>query len=201
MRNKWWWLGLGLILLVIIFSKQFTQLLEKPLMVYQEPVPVNVIVVHGGGTTKDKKLPLLAQQRLNHGLYLWRQGLAPQLLVTGGKINGSIEADLMAEDLVSRGVPVNSIIKEGESTNTYENVKNSSAILNKNKFTSAIIVTSPYHSYRVQKTWLKNWSAGQIYISSAPKTLSQTSINSFSALTNVIREYLAIAWYKINGRL
>lgn len=201
MKKYWIWFCVGLILLVIIFSKQLTGFLEKPLIVYQEPLSADIIVVHGGGVTEDKKLPLLAQQRLNYGLSLWRQGLAPQILVTGGKINNEIEADLMAEDLNLRGVPATSVIKENNSVNTFENVKNSLIIIKKNNFKSAIIVTSPYHSYRVQKTWQKNWPEGEIYVSSAPKNLLQVGVNNLAGLTTVIREYLAIVWYKINQKL
>src|SRR5688572_23423601 len=47
------------------------------------------------------------QARLNHAADLWREGYAPVIVVTGGKIPGdqSTEAGASAEYLATKGVP------------------------------------------------------------------------------------------------
>ena len=186
----------------LVFPKYFTSLLEKPLSIYQEPISSDIIIVHGGGTTANDKLPLLAQQRINQGLLLWRAGLAPQILVTGGptsKIN--VEADIMAQDLENRGVPKSSIIEEDKSLNTHENVLNSLKILKENNFKSALIVTSAYHSLRTKLVWQKAWPQGKIILSPAARTITQSGVNPYKSLWNVTREYVALAWYLLRGWL
>lgn len=188
------------ILCPLLFPKFFTNQLEKPLVVSQTPITADVIVIHGGSTTKNNKLPLLAQQRLTHGLFLWRKGLASYILVTGGETQfNNVEAEVMANELITRGVPKNNILLEDKSSSTKENVINSVKILKKNNFNSVLVVTSPYHSLRTTLVWKKFWPNKNLTVSPAEKTIANEKVNPYRALFSIVREYTALIWYKLNN--
>jgi uncharacterized SAM-binding protein YcdF (DUF218 family) len=88
------------------------------------------VVVLGGGTRVHEYPRLLTEvneagDRVIFGAWLYRQGVAARLVVTGGAIEwlGSThaEAEGMRELLMFMGVPDDAIILEDASQNTYDN--------------------------------------------------------------------------------
>src|SRR5688500_7244877 len=62
------------------------------------------------------------RRRVERGVALFRRGLAPILIVTGGRApDGSIEADVMARYARSLGVPEDAIRREPRARDTAEN--------------------------------------------------------------------------------
>jgi len=98
------------------------------------------------GTTPS---PFLAA-RVNEGVRLLNEGLGDYIIVSGGKGPGEgiSEAESMKNLLVSQGVDPYRIIVEDESGSTYENIRNSGALMAKNGFKSAVIVSNKYHLKR-----------------------------------------------------
>ena len=68
--------------------------------------PADAIVVLGAAQYDGRPSPQLAA-RLDHALDLWNEGLAPTIVVTGGKQPGDrfTEAEASADYLIERGVP------------------------------------------------------------------------------------------------
>ena len=62
--------------------------------------------------------------RLDHVVELWPRGLAPIVVVTGGKQPGDrfTEAEASARYLVDHGVPETAIMFENEGQSTYESL-------------------------------------------------------------------------------
>lgn len=84
-------------------------------LVVQDPLsPSDAIFCFG---SRDRGVPAQAAR-------LFREGAAPLVMVSGGGlIDGArSEAEVFAEDLVARGVPIERIVTEHASTNTGENV-------------------------------------------------------------------------------
>jgi uncharacterized SAM-binding protein YcdF (DUF218 family) len=119
---------------------------------------VQVMVILGGGTD-----PMIyprqttelnsAGDRVFYGAYLYQQGKAEKLLVSGGRIDwmdgsASAPADEMADILTLMGVPAESIIREDRSLNTYENAVNCAEILREMGVEQVILVTSAMHMPR-----------------------------------------------------
>jgi uncharacterized SAM-binding protein YcdF (DUF218 family) len=68
------------------------------------------------------------------------------VVASGGRRWGtSVEADVMARELVFRGVPVPTIVRERCSLSTRDNARFSAAILARHRVARAVIVTSPWH--------------------------------------------------------
>lgn len=92
------------------------------------------------------------ERRVRRGVELFREGLAPVLVVTGGRDpDGAIEADVMARYAAELGVPASAIVRERRSRDTAENAGYSIAALCRQRERcrpSVIVVSSPYHLRR-----------------------------------------------------
>ena len=111
--------------------------------------PVDAIVVMGAAQYDGRPSPQLAA-RLDHVAELWPQGLAPMVVVTGGKQPGDrfTEAEASAAYLEERGVPADAIVQEGEGRTSYESLQGVARLLGERGLDSVLIVTDPFHSLR-----------------------------------------------------
>jgi len=111
--------------------------------------PVDAIVVLGAAQYDGRPSPQL-QARLDHALLLWGQGVAPLVVVTGGKqpADRFTEAEASAKYLVSGGVPVDSIALENTGRTTRESLLGVREIIRVRNLSSLLLVTDPYHAER-----------------------------------------------------
>lgn len=87
------------------------------------PKPASVIVILGCKVHLDGTPSIALQRRIEAGAALFHAGLAPEILVSGGSVNGSPnEATSMSQALQVLGVPDQAILLESTSQNTWENV-------------------------------------------------------------------------------
>jgi uncharacterized SAM-binding protein YcdF (DUF218 family) len=122
-------------------------------------VPQGDVIVVLGGATREVGYPRTitevneAGDRLLHAAWLYQQGAAPHILISGGTApwispEGPPEAQGMANLMVMMGVPREAIWLEPESRNTYENAVNSFEILEAHDAQRIILVTSALHMPR-----------------------------------------------------
>ncbi|KJH71276.1 YdcF family protein [Aliterella atlantica] len=90
--------------------------------------------------------------RVLYGATLYRQGLAPLIIVSGGRIewkgSGPPEAEDMTEILTQIGVPRSAIVQEPNSYNTHDNAVNVKKILQQRGINRILLVTSAMHMPR-----------------------------------------------------
>jgi uncharacterized SAM-binding protein YcdF (DUF218 family) len=87
--------------------------------------------------------------RAAHAAELYRQGLAPYVLASGGPTHPeTTEAAALARLLERDGVPRERVVLEDRSLNTIQNIRNSQAIMAEHGWHSAILVTEPFHIRR-----------------------------------------------------
>ena len=109
----------------------------------------DVIIVLGAPATNECHPSLMMQQRVSKGIELYKKGLASKIIFTGSSVaNNCVEANVMYEYAVSKGVPDSTIFVEPKARNTYQNAFFSVGIMKQNKFKSAAIVTSEFHRKR-----------------------------------------------------
>lgn len=111
--------------------------------------PADAIVVMGAAQYDGRPSPQLAA-RLDHVVSLWNDGVAPTVVVTGGKQPGDrfTEAAASARYLEDRGVPAGVIIEVGEGATTYESVAAAAPVMADLGIDSVALVTDPYHALR-----------------------------------------------------
>ena len=122
-----------------------------------EKIPIaDAIVVLGGmtrGTVSGTELSDLdgGIDRLFFGARLFKSGKAPILVLSGGNAEGyQPESEAMAKYLGVLGVPVDAMLLESESRNTYQNGLKTSLILEKHGVNRILLVTSAYHMRRAK---------------------------------------------------
>lgn len=116
---------------------------------HTEPRAAEVIIVLGARVYPDH-LSTALRERLDTAIQLYRQGLAAQVIVSGGQgaDEPTTEAMAMRDYLVRHGVAAPAVHLEERSFNTLQNLQNSREIMGELGFTRAILVTSDYHVLR-----------------------------------------------------
>jgi uncharacterized SAM-binding protein YcdF (DUF218 family) len=118
----------------------------------EEARPADVILVLGAAEYRGKPSPVL-QARLNHALWLYRQGLAPRILTTGGRGGDPrfTEGEVARAYLAQHDVPSESIMVESEGETTVYSTAAAAEIMRRMNLKSCIVVSDGYHIYRVKK--------------------------------------------------
>jgi uncharacterized SAM-binding protein YcdF (DUF218 family) len=120
--------------------------------VRDEARAADVVVVLGAAAYRGKPSPIL-KARLDHGLNLYRQRLAPRILTTGGAGGDPdfTESETGRAYLIRRGVPSEAIILEPEGESTAYSTAAVSEIMQRMNLTSCIVVSDGYHIFRAKK--------------------------------------------------
>jgi uncharacterized SAM-binding protein YcdF (DUF218 family) len=117
-----------------------------------EARPADVIMVLGAAEYRGRPSPIL-EARLNHALFLYRQGLAPLIITTGGKGGDPryTEGEVGRAYLSRHGVPSESIVVESEGETTVYSTAAAAEIMRRMNLHSCIVVSDGYHIYRVKR--------------------------------------------------
>ena len=115
-----------------------------------EERPADAIVVLGAAQYDGRPSPVFAA-RLEHAVALYRAGVAPRFVVTGGKRSGdrTTEAAVAREYAIAHGVPRSAIFGEDEAHNTLDSLRAVAGELRERGLRSAVLVSDPTHIYRV----------------------------------------------------
>lgn len=111
---------------------------------------VDAIVVLGAAQYNGRPSAIL-KARLDHAIRLYDDGLAPYLVVTGGKAEGdrTTEAASARAYALAKGVPRNAILVEDQGRTTLESLRAVAAILHERGLTSTLFVSDRTHMLRV----------------------------------------------------
>ena len=115
--------------------------------------PSDAVVVLGAAQYDGTPSPAFAA-RLDHARDLYEDGVAPLIVVTGGKQAGDrfTEAAVGADYLIERGVPDAAILRETTSRNSWESLQASSRFLFPRGVERIVLVSDPFHSLRIRLT-------------------------------------------------
>lgn len=111
--------------------------------------PAHAIVVLGAAQYDGKPSPVL-RARVDHAIDLWRRGLAPMLIMTGGRGPGdtTTEAAVERRYAMTKGVPSAAIMLEVEGRSTSESLRNVAGMLQQQS-RDVILVSDPFHMLRL----------------------------------------------------
>lgn len=111
----------------------------------------DAIVVLGAAQWAGRPSPVL-RARLDHGAALWRERVAPMLLLTGGVGDGDTmsEAEVGRRYLVAKGIPASAILVERTGRTTGQSVRSAAAILRGEGLRRVVLVSDPFHALRLR---------------------------------------------------
>jgi uncharacterized SAM-binding protein YcdF (DUF218 family) len=113
--------------------------------------PADAIVVLGAAQFDGRPSKILAA-RLDHAVDLYRRGIAPVVVVTGGKqpADRFTEASVGASYLHDHAVPERALLRETTGRTSWQSLAAASRFLKERKLTSVVLVSDPYHSARIE---------------------------------------------------
>jgi len=114
---------------------------------------VDIILVLGGGISKESQLPEWVLSRLDLAHELFQAGVASKILLSGkGRDNfPKPEAEAMSEYLVKRGMSPQDLLLECQSKDTLQNAYFSRVVhIDPLKIKSALIITNQFHLERTE---------------------------------------------------
>lgn len=114
--------------------------------------PAEAIVVLGAAQYDGRPSPVLAG-RLDHAIELYEDGVAPLVVVTGGKQEGDrfTEAAASYAHLKAAGIPEEAILREEQGRNTWEQLAAATRLLRDLDLESVVLVSDGYHAYRLDR--------------------------------------------------
>ncbi len=118
-----------------------------------DAAPADAIIVLGAAAYDAKPSPVF-EQRISHALALYRRGLAPRVVFTGG-FGGPArfsESQVARRYVLKRGVPSRAILIETRSRTTRQSLAVAAALLQERRVRRVIIVSDPAHMARA--LWL-----------------------------------------------
>lgn len=185
----------GLVLTLLAGAVVYTVSLIMVLVVSQQDQrqPVDAIVVLGAAQYNGRPSPVL-RARLDQALALYREGLAPVVIVTGGVGRGDTtsEAAVGRRYLVAHGVPERAVIAQSDGRNTRASMNGVQQWLRDRQLRRVLLVSDPFHMFRLRLEARR--TALEAYTS--PTESSPISHNPVLELRYLLAEALKIpvAW-------
>lgn len=160
--------------------------------------PAEAIVVLGTAQYNGWPGPVF-RARLDRALTLWRDGYAPLIVVTGGKMpgDGYTEAEAAWNYLVEAGVPPEAIVSENTASDTWESMQGVAALVEPLGVDEVILVSDGFHLFRsrlmARDVGLQAWGS--------PADDSPIRTGGGGELAYVIREAAAVVAHLWQTRL
>ena len=157
----------------------------------QEIHPADAIVIFGAAEYSGRPSPVY-RARLDHGFELYRRGLAPVVIATGGAGEDPhySEGGVGHDYLMRRGIPEANLIAETQGSDTAQSAERVGVIMHANRMHSCIAVSDEYHVFRIRK--LLERQGVKVYVAPRPDSRPRSVWQRGLA---VLREALSyMAW-------
>jgi uncharacterized SAM-binding protein YcdF (DUF218 family) len=158
--------------------------------------PADAIVVLGAAQYDGRPSPVF-EARLEHAVALWKEGVAPHFVVTGGKLPGdrTTEAAVARAYAIEHGVPAEAIFGEDEAHNTLSSLTAVAAQMKQRGLETAVVVSDPTHMLRALRMandlGLEAWGS--------PTTTSPIADDPARTVRATLHELGALAVYFLSG--
>ena len=161
--------------------------------------PADAAVILGAKVYDDGSLSRALRDRLDTGIELYRDGLVPRLIMSGGTgENGRSEPKEMAAYATRvGGVPASRIILDEEGFNTARSAENCAWIAKTNGYSKLLTVSQYFHCARVKMIFERNLTRGSTCYT--VPTCSNERVKASGALHRdtyfLLREAVAFPFY------
>lgn len=138
-----------------------------------EARPAAAIVVFGAAEYSGRPSPIY-RARLDHAYQLFREGMAPVVITTGGAGRDPTytEGGVGRDYLRSLGVPDRDLIAETQSSNTAQSAQRVAVIMKTNGLRDCVAVSDAYHVFRVKQ--MLQGAGVTVYAAPRPGSLPQS---------------------------
>lgn len=151
----------------------------------------DAIVVAGCRVDPGGSPSLALKRRTERAVALWRAGVAPRVVFTGGVgTYPPSEAQAAATYATSLGLPASAAILEDRSTSTEENARFAAALLPPTA--RIVVVTDTYHVYRAERVFRRSFT-----VVAGTGTVACLEVR----VKGAFREVAAVGLYFVEGRL
>ncbi|WP_034334635.1 YdcF family protein [Conchiformibius kuhniae] len=142
---------LAVVFVVLLACVSMWQVRRDARLIAHPSAKADAAVVLGAAAWGNKPSPVF-RERIAHGIDLYRNGTVGKLIFTGGtpKKGYPTEAEVGKRFAIKHGVSERDILTEHASTSTYENLKNTRALMRRHKIGSVIIISDPAHMARAR---------------------------------------------------
>jgi uncharacterized SAM-binding protein YcdF (DUF218 family) len=137
------------------------------------------------------------EARLKHAVTLYEDGVAPMIVTVGGRAAGDefTEAEAGREYLAASGVPGEALLAVPEGVDTLESMRAVSTAFGERGWTSAVVVTDPWHAMRAERM---AEDAG-IEADSSPTRQGPAVQTRGTQFRYILRETAAYLLYRVTG--
>jgi len=155
----------------------------------------DVAIVMGAAAYGDKPSPVF-EQRIAHGVDLYKRGIVQKLLLTGGfgEKAEHAESEVARRYALEQGVPERDLLMENKSRTTLENLEQARDLMKTHGLSEALLVSDPMHMERAR--WMMRDLGVTAWRSPTPTTL-YTSMSAKAGF--LFREIYAITAYLVAG--
>jgi uncharacterized SAM-binding protein YcdF (DUF218 family) len=159
-----------------------------------ETGPADAVLVLGRSLREDRPTEVF-RRRLEHGEWLLAAGLAPRIVVSGGRTGGSLrsEAEAGRDYLVERGVARDAVLLEDRSRHTLENLYFVRETARSSGWSRLLLVSDPLHLARAAA--LARGLKLEVLLS--PASEAPPRRGSARWLLRAVREGFLLHWYHV----
>lgn len=152
--------------------------------------PFDAIVVLGCRVRPDGTASPALARRARHAAALYRRGLAPVVVLTGG-VGTHPPSEARAAAVVARaeGVPAEALVLEERSTSTEENAREAARLIDAER---VLVVSDAYHAFRAERVFRRYFRSVVAVGSHGSRSVR---------IRGALREVTAVAAYALLGRL
>jgi len=156
----------------------------------QQVDSADAIVVFGAAQYSGRPSPVY-RARLDHAFDLYRQGVAPVVITTGGsgadlKFN---EGEVGHDYLMHRGIPEQDLIAETQGSDSAQSAERTAVIMRANHMQTCTAVSDEYHVFRIRK--LLEHEGIRVYVAPRSDSRPRSMWQRFLAVNREALSYLA----------
>ena len=155
----------------------------------------DAIVVLGAAQYDGRPSPVF-KARLDHAAYLYREGIAEIVVVSGGKAKGDryTEAEAGEMYLSETDVPPDAILTETKGRTTLESLTGVRHIAKDQGIDTAVFVSDPLHSERIKRMAL---DVGFDKAYTSPASYTQLNRSRETKAKEIVHEVLSLLAYQL----
>jgi uncharacterized SAM-binding protein YcdF (DUF218 family) len=156
----------------------------------QELHPADAIVVFGAAEYAGHPSPVL-RARLDHAFDLFRRGIAPVVITTGGAASDPTfsEGGVGHDYLKHRGIAERNLIAETQGSDTAQSAVRVAVIMRANGLHSCVAVSDAYHVFRIKRL-LEHEGIGPVYVAPRPDSRPHGVVQRAYAVMREASSYL-----------